>query len=878
MRNTIIVTVLLFIAVIGASIYYFSDLNQDHKDAVKPLKFLPKETYLISSFKNDETTDNIFKDFEIFDALLGKKETGEIRKLKNVLLRSASIQPYTLNEEIYISLHPEDKEIKSVFIIPFSAGLKKEELSTLFSGLSKQFRVSKQDTLGKTIYAFDEGKKDTVLYAAYDHQIVFASYSKKLITTILDDKVVKMDQHQIDFFIKHNSKNSPMSVYFDHRQINPIAKQLTNRRSGFYVNMFADLRGESAWNINYKNDALMLVGESEITNDSSYLTVFASQSKTDQTLYNYFPANTATYIEYSISDIASFGEKLMKFFEKKDDVKKYNNHIRNIESNTKLTYAKDMRQIWGTDFATAELDNGDLLGFVQIADSVSFSKTISRLSKALGDSIYQLDFSNTLYFAFGDAFKQFQRPYFTIIDKRTLVFANSQSNLQEYLRSWNAQRLLTGTLGFKNFEKLQGNKANVTFFLHSKNASGIIANSLASSYLKNYREKENFGFQDFYSWSIQLGGNNGSFQSSIYGIYKSKNALGGTPDWTYQFDGKLIGQPWVFEHSDTSKMILAQEQNHTIHAIHPKGTKLWSAVLSGRVIGSPIQLPDRSIVLVTDNRRLYRFDTSGKVHKGFSLGIPQQANDGPSVANFDNNMLLIPAGNTILAYDLEGKSLANWKNVDLDGELLFDIKTIHFKNTDYLITSTKTGSVYFIGKNGETIKKVQNPTGSSFRNPIHITASADGNDLLVMATDAGGNLVTFSLNGDAKSRKIGDWSSEYYADIRNITADSKADVIIIDKNKLAVYSTTDTTMYFQYTFTRDIEERPLFFPLEKDRFTLGIGSRNNYLIGLFNENGNLMEGFPLEALPNFYFGKINYAGGNFLLCTKRDHKLYAFPF
>ncbi|WP_258861861.1 hypothetical protein [Sphingobacterium spiritivorum] len=173
---------------------------------------------------------------------------------------------------------------------------------------------------------------------------------------------------------------------------------------------------------------------------------------------------------------------------------------------------------------------------------------------------------------------------------------------------------------------------------------------------------------------------------------------------------------------------------------------------------------------------------------------------------------------------------------------------------------------------------MQNPTGSSFRNPIHVTPSADGNDLLVMATDAGGNLVTFSLNGDAKSRKIGDWSSEYYADIRNITADNKADVIIIDKNKLAVYSTTDTTMYFQYTFTRDIEERPLFFPLEKDRFTLGIGSRNNYLIGLFNENGNLMEGFPLEALPNFYFGKINYAGGNFLLCTKRDHKLYAFPF
>src|SRR5690606_40692987 len=102
-------------------------------------------------------------------------------------------------------------------------------------------------------------------------------------------------------------------------------------------------------------------------------------------------------------------------------------------------------------------------------------------------------------------------------------------------------------------------------------AANIIANTLKTDFSQTFRDKENFGYQDFYGWSMQISGNDGNFLSSIYGIYKSKHALGTTPEWTYEFTNRPITQPWVFEHSDTSQFILIQEQDHTIHGIHPSG-------------------------------------------------------------------------------------------------------------------------------------------------------------------------------------------------------------------------------------------------------------------------------------------------------------------
>ncbi|MCL8000572.1 hypothetical protein M8994_20490, partial [Brucella sp. 21LCYQ03] len=264
----------------------------------------------------------------------------------------------------------------------------------------------------------------------------------------------------------------------------------------------------------------------------------------------------------------------------------------------------------GSEFAVVELNNGNYLGFLSLRDSTAWDILLPELSESVGDGVYRFKYEHLLYAYYGDAFQTFQRPYFTVVNN-VLVFANQSATLSNYIKQWQNSDLLVGTLGFKNYERMQGDEANVTFFLHTKNASRMLANNLITPFARNFRNTKDYGYQDFYSWSVQLMGNGGNFISSIYGIYKSSTALGSSPEWTYAFNNRLITRPYVFEHSDTSQFILAQEQDHTIHAIHPTGKKMWSTVFSGRVIGDMIQLSDRSIVLVTDRHRLYRFDSDG---------------------------------------------------------------------------------------------------------------------------------------------------------------------------------------------------------------------------------------------------------------------------
>src|SRR5690606_24682018 len=99
MRNTIIFTVILFIAVILASIFYFGDLNKEKQELVRPISFLPEDTYLITSFINDETTENIFKDYEIFTAVLGENEQSNLSKLQQKILRNKILSPYLNGSE-----------------------------------------------------------------------------------------------------------------------------------------------------------------------------------------------------------------------------------------------------------------------------------------------------------------------------------------------------------------------------------------------------------------------------------------------------------------------------------------------------------------------------------------------------------------------------------------------------------------------------------------------------------------------------------------------------------------------------------------------------------------------------------------------------------
>ncbi len=872
MRNTIILSILLFVAVIGASIYYFADLNGNDKEGLRPLTYLPKETYLVSTFHNDATTDNIFKDFELFEALLGKQEIKQWQFWKSKLLRNAALQPYVNDTDLYLSFHPEGEKIVSLFSIPTSEPIEIESLATVMTDVAKEFKITHQDTLGARIFHLDSGKKDSIFHIAYHKQIFFASYSDSLINRVLDNNQPKLDKHAIDYFAENNSRNSPLSIYFLHDQVAKISQQLMRNRPGSNIGLFTSIGGQSAWNLNFKNDALILSGESETMRDrKNYLEVFGRQSKTTQSLFNYFPENTATYMAFAISNPAIFQEDLQKMFKERGESEKLSNQFQELERSRNLSLSRDIRQIFGNEFAVVEQSNQTSLGFIALHDSSELSRQIDRISTETGDSIFRFDQSNVLYALFGDPLKSFTRPYF-VKHENCIVIANSQSLLQDFKRDIRRENLLINTLGFKNFEKIQGNEANVTYFQRTRSSSALIGNLLKPAFRDTFRDSDEFGFQDFYSWSAQISGNNGDFLSSIYAIYKSKTALGATPEWSYAFENRPITAPWVFEHSDTSQFILIQEQDHTVHGIHPSGKQLWSAVFHGRVVGEAQQLADRSIVLVTDRNRLYRFDSSGNGLPGFSLGLSAEPSFTPTVATLNGQQLIfIPAGNELLVYDLDGKRMGNWGSEKLGGRILFDVKV----RDNQVFVGTENGHFYQFDANGQLIKQ-EVIEGSYFQNPMAFISTEDDGSMLI-AIDSTNNFITIDFKQPANKRKVGSWHGKSIFAFDPLGSSGVANrLIVLDGKKLAALQLPDGSPLYDFTFTQAAEDRPQFFKNGSTGHLLGVASRENGLIYMFDDKGTVVDGFPIESMPLFYYGKIDYNSATYLLCVRRDRKLYAF--
>lgn len=879
MKKTIIITILLFIAVIVATIYLFGDFNKNNKQDSKALQYLPENTLAITSFANNQAVDTIFKDYELFKAVLGQGNFSNLEQLKAELLQNEQLTPFVAGQQILLSFHQEKDQITALYSVQVGQSLDNNTLEKLMGQVGNNYKVQPFDTLGQRFFGLNKGVKDSTLYCAYAHEIIFASYSKQVLAQIFDKNVKKINNKQIEFFVNHNNKNTPLSLYFFNEQSAQIARILMKSKFGTYLNLIDSLKGQTSWNMNFKQDALIFKGETDLTGSkNSYLQLFANQTAQVQALGNYLPKNAASYIDFSISDAASFHAGLKDLLIQQKEYERISKSIKNFEEDSKVSFDSVITPLFNDEFALAELDNQDVLGLISLSDSSLFANNFKKFSSDVGDSIYQFKYSQLLYASFGEPFKSFTRPYFTIVDN-IMVVASRTGILRDYRESFREKQFLSGTAIFKNHAAIQNSRSNVTFYLEPKAAKSNILDNLKSDYAKNFKDEEQFGFQNFYSWSYQLSGNQGTFASSLYGLYKSDTRLGGKPEWTVQLENRIINKPWILDQDGKNKFIMIQEQDHTVHAFSPDGKELWQNLFQGEILGEPIQLQDLSIVMVTKSR-LYRIMPDGKNINGFSVELPSSASYGATITNFNKEQrIYIPATDRILAYTLDGKKVEGMENNTVDSRILFDLKTTTLGQTNYIIAGTSTASVYFFNEYGKIIRKQTLDTeGESIKNPIGLVAASDEKNSFVYVADNKGSVFKVPFEGEAKKIKLGTWGKDAFFNFEDISGGADRDFIILANNKLNAYSARDSSSYFEYKFIEEASNRPLFFKRIGKSDVLGIGT-DNRMIYVFGSDGLVQEGFPIEGFSKFYYGPINYGdNANYLICMKKDFKVYVYKF
>ncbi len=517
MKKTIILIVLLLIAIIVVSGLYFSRLNQKQKASTQYLADIPANASLLLSFNNDSIFYDLFKDYKGFEFILGKEELNELKTLKTTFLENTAFIAATNQQPIYLSFHNEKDSLFWLLNIPLKAVDDFDLFKSNFSSTASSEFIENGEI---SYYELSLPSISRKIYASIQPEKAMFSFSSSLIEQSLNQNSEHLSELFLEKFQENNLKNnSPLQLYINHSQLKDLLSVFTKRQTGT-LPLFESLDGVSMLDLNYKSDVLMFSGTSSISSsDSSYLSLFLSQEPVSHQLKNWLPGNVAEVATYGISNYTDFHNNLEKLLEKRKELKQLKEQIRYIENQNDVVVDDELLSIWGNEFATLTLKSGEEIGLIAIRDSLEYSQIVNKISTVNSDSSSrQFDNSNLLYYSLGDPFKDFKRPFFTYANGY-LVIANTETILAAYLENIKNDDLLTKDESYIRYNELQSTSSNFSLFIHRENANAAIERNLNTPFLKNYQNSDNFGFKNFYAFSLQLSGNGDQFITNLYGSF-----------------------------------------------------------------------------------------------------------------------------------------------------------------------------------------------------------------------------------------------------------------------------------------------------------------------------------------------------------------------
>lgn len=873
MRNTIIFTTILFIAVIAAAGLYFSNLSSGSRQNSRALSRIPADASITAGFRYDESFREIFQGYKPFFAAVGEEKTSEIRLVQKFFLSNPELSQAVEGQFIFLSFHPAKEHIDFLWSVSLDEKLPLEDLlgrlSNPESGIS--IKTAGEDA---DLYEVSFKAQDKPFFLYLNNGAAWGSFSKPLLLKVADPDAGKISKEFIAE-INAGSQNagSPFNLFINHQALPGFAGGYLKDKINGSFQLLKNLKGFSTLNMNFKSDAVMFNGISETENSNAYLNLFLTQQPVTSSIKKMMPLHTADFLVFGISDYEKFGAGLQDLLKKRGELGRLEDQLKLIQTKTGTNIKRDLPQFLGKEFGVVQVSNGEKTALIQLKDGSRFKDAMEPISSPAADSIRRFDNSNILYILLGDPMKEFTRPYYLIKDNY-LIAGNSLSALRSFFREYNNEKLLVKEQGFGEFNQLLANESNVLFFTHIENSKRIVRGTLKSAYAKAFTAKEG-GLTDFYGFSFQWSAEGDHFFTNFCAHYTASGSSELENAWRFKMNGRIALSPQVLDGTSGKPFIIVQDNINNVYGLSVEGEKYWARQIDGEVLGEIRQLDDHSLVFNTADK-LYRTTTLGNDFPGFPVKLPHKASYGLTInsSNPDELKIFIPGGNFILGYDSSGRALDSW-NKELDGRILFDLKTAKLNDTHYVIAGTENGSFYFFNYNGGLISRQQDNQKHRFSNPVFLELKSGSNDSRIITTDTAGTVKSFYFDGRSRQKNISSWSPGHFFAAENIASNPEKELIFLDQTQLYVYH-GDSTLAYNFEFPYPITDRPQLFRSGQASWQLGIASSENNLLYLFKEDGTLAPGFPFKGEPHFYVGDLKNDGSKYFLCGSRDGYIHAY--
>ena len=297
----------------------------------------------------------------------------------------------------------------------------------------------------------------------------------------------------------------------------------------------------------------------------------------------------------------------------------------------------------------------------------------------------------------------------------------------------------------------------------------------------------------------------------------------------------ILGPLIVKNHINNSNEIIVQDSQNILYLINNSGQVEWTKKIDGKIIKEINQIDSYKngklqLAFVT-KKSLYMLDRKGRDVGKFPLKFNDAITKPLSVFDYDNNKnyrLLITQNNELYMFDSKGNIIRGF-NYDKKGRIITKPKHFRISNKDIIVFKTND-ELKILNRRGKVRIKTKRKHNFSeneiFQYQNFLVSTTDLNE--VIKIDMQGN--TFLEKSIANNIKLVSEKKSIFILERNILSNTKNNI------EIAFGKYEDFKIY-----------------LRNDKSFINIFDSQNNKIYLFDNELNLIKGFPIKSKNNADF-------------------------
>ncbi len=484
--------------------------------------------------------------------------------------------------------------------------------------------------------------------------------------------------------------------------------------------------------------------------------------------------------------------------------------------------------------------------------------------------LYSSAYNQLFQEAFGRLFKGFNKPYIT--EKGNyLIFADNDLVLKNVINEISAEKTLNQNENFIEFYKQYPSAGHLFAMVKNPEAISLLdkitTRETAAEIAKKTKKLEKVTWAGIH---ILNKGEVSYLQSTIK--YQEEQIEEARQLWSLTLEAPMKGKPHLIKNHYTQKNeVFVQDENNVIYLIDGKGKILWNKSIGEPILGGVHQVDlfkNNKLQLVFNTpSKLWMLDRLGRDVENFPVTLKAQSTAPVSVFDYDktrNYRFVVPTGNQLYNYNKDGEMVKGWVFEGMNSDIKHSPEHFAVNGKDFILVTSSGGAVKFINRRGELRTDIDGKIPLS-DNPWFFVNKDSQPRVVTLSEKA--TLVSVFLTGSIDETDLG------FDETEKITFSYNGhSYVFLEGPHLNVRDEL-------HPFTAQLDGTPIAGPYSfsiHGKNLYGVTTKNPDRVYVYNEEGEMVDGFPVFGNTGIELGPLENRSIPVLLVGTGDGTLMAY--